>query len=588
MDKYKWDLTKIIKNEKEFNSLCDEVNDTINKIITYKDKIMLNSTNLFDLLELDTHLEFLIEKLYVYSHLSYYDNMGSTKFQEYKEKIEYLVTLASSKTSFITPELLKSEYSKVEEYIKENNKLERYRLSLERTYRYKSHILSEQEEKLLSDISEITNVSKSTYDALNNIDVKFDSIKDENGKKIELNHSNYGVLLTSKDRSLRKRAFNSCYKYYEDHINTISNLYIGKIKTNSFISKTRKYKNSLEMKLFPDEVNEKLYDSLIKVTNNNLKYLKDFYKVKSNSLGYKLHMYDLYVNTSKKIKDKIDYEYGIKLLNEALKPLGSNYLSVFNHLLNNHCVDVYPKDKKRSGAYEWAVYGVDPYVSLNYENDINSVSTLAHEMGHAMHTYYSNKNQDYLYASYPIFLAEIASTVNEILLSEYLINNSKTKDEKEYYLIEFLDKFKATVYRQTMFAEFEKKAHEKYEKDNILTSEYLCNEYLKLNKKHFSPVVKVDDTIKYEWARIPHFYDSFYVYKYATGFISALIIADNLLNKKDFKEKYIKFLSSGSIMYPLDLLNNIDIDLTSVKELDRAFQIFNEKLNMLKELEKEV
>ena len=341
------------------------------------------------------------------------------------------------------------------------------------------------------------------------------------------------------------------------------------------------------MYLFPDEVDTKLYKELIKVTNKNTKLLKEYYKIKSKSLGYKLHMYDLYVNTSKILDKKIKYEEAIDIVNKALKPLGEDYLKVFNHLLNNNCVDVYPKDKKRFGAYQWGVYGVEPYVSLNYENDIDSVSTLAHEMGHAMHTYYSNTNQDYLYADYPIFLAEIASTVNEVLLSEYLLNNTKDKDEKIYYLVEFLDKFKGTVFRQVMFAEFENIIHEKYENGESLTMELLCDEYYKLNKNHFSPVVKVDEDIKYEWSVIPHFYTSFYVYKYATGFISALLIVDKLLHDKNFKDKYIEFLSSGNIDYPLDLLKKIDIDLKKEKVLNRAFEIFNEKLNMLKSLEKE-
>ena len=293
-------------------------------------------------------------------------------------------------------------------------------------------------------------------------------------------------------------------------------------------------------------------------------------------------MYDLYVNTSKVPEKVIPYEEGIKIVNEALKPLGKEYLENFNYLLNNRCVDVYPKNKKRSGAYQWGSYKVLPYVSLNYENNIDSVSTLAHEMGHAMHSYYSDKNQEFIYAQYPIFLAEIASTVNEILLSEYLINNTTNEDEKEYYLIEFLDKFKATVFRQVMFAEFESEIHKKYENGESLTMELLCDTYLKLNKKHFSPVIKVDDTIKYEWARIPHFYTPFYVYKYATGFISALIIADKLLHTDDFINKYMLFLKSGGSKYPLDLLKEIGIDLTDEKVINRAFEIFVEKVNLLK------
>ena len=295
-------------------------------------------------------------------------------------------------------------------------------------------------------------------------------------------------------------------------------------------------------------------------------------------------MYDLYLNTSKVPEKKISYEESIKIINEALKPLGDDYLDKFNYLVNNRCIDVYPKDKKRSGAYQWGTYGVLPYVSLNYENNIDSVSTFAHEMGHAMHTYYSNENQDYLYANYPIFLAEIASTVNEVLLSNYLIKNAENNDEKEYHLIDFLDKFKATVYRQVMFAEFEDVIHEKYENGESLTKDLLCEVYYRLNKNHFSPQVVVDKDIQYEWARIPHFYTSYYVYKYATGFISALIIADKLESDESFKDKYINFLSSGNIKYPLELLCDLGIDITDEDVLSRAFELFKEKLELLKSL----
>ena len=583
--KYEWDLTKIFKNENEYNKTIDEVKELTKQLVSLKGKIMKNSDSLLQTLELDTKLDLLIERLYVYSFLGYYENMGNVKFQEYKERILSLVSEISSETSFITPELLSSSYDVVLKYIKSNNKLEKYRIMLERTFRYKEHVLSDKEEKILSDMSEITRIPKSTYDELNNVDSDFGKIKDEKGNSVVLTSANYGMFLSSKDRKVRQSAFNKKYKFYENHINTISSLYIGKVKTNCMLSRIRKYNSVLEMALFSDNIDTKLYDSLIKVTDDNIKYLKDFYEFKGKSLGYKLHMYDLYVNTSKHPDKKVTYTEALKIVNEGLKPLGKDYLEKFNHLINNRCVDVYPKDKKRSGAYEWGTYGYEPYVSLNFDGTMDNVSTLAHEMGHAMHTYYSNSSQDYIYASYPIFLAEIASTVNEILLSEYLYKNTTDKDEKEYYLIEFLDKFKATVYRQVMFGEFEKIIHNKYENKEALTKDLLCDTYLDLNKKHFGGSVVVDDTIKYEWARIRHFYDSFYVYKYATGFISALLIADRLLNTNDFKDKYIKFLSSGDIMYPLDLLKSIDIDLTDKKTLERAFVIFSEKLNELKKLE---
>ena len=581
-NKYDWDLTRMFNDETEYKNAIKETEELLDKLVTYKGRLLNSSEELYEALTIGEKIDFLTEKLYVYSHLGHYQNMSDLKYQQYKEECLSLSNKASSMTSFMTPEILSYDYSKIEEYLNENKKLEKYRKMFEDTFRYKSHVLSEKEEKLISDLSEVFRVPDNTYEAINNIDVKFDSIKNEKGEKVPLTSSNFSSFLMSKNRKVRKEAFNKKYKYYKEHINTISSLYIGKVKSDSILAKVKNYDSALNMHLFPDFINEKLYNNLIKTTNKNTKYLKEYYKIKSESLGYKLHMYDLYVNTSKVPEKVIPYEEGIKIVNEALKPLGKEYLENFNYLLNNRCVDVYPKNKKRSGAYQWGSYKVLPYVSLNYENNIDSVSTLAHEMGHAMHSYYSDKNQEFIYAQYPIFLAEIASTVNEILLSEYLINNTTNEDEKEYYLIEFLDKFKATVFRQVMFAEFESEIHKKYENGESLTMELLCDTYLKLNKKHFSPVIKVDDTIKYEWARIPHFYTPFYVYKYATGFISALIIADKLLHTDDFINKYMLFLKSGGSKYPLDLLKEIGIDLTDEKVINRAFEIFVEKVNLLK------
>ena len=582
---YKWDLTRIFKDENDYNNSIKRVNEILERIPEYKGRILENENTLFELLELDTEMDKLLSKIYVYSYLGFYDNMADVKFQQYKESASSLMVKASSITSFMIPEILSSEFTLIEEYISKNNKLELYRKVLEKIFRDKPHVLSEKEEKILSDLGEIMDIPSDAYDAINNIDVSFGKIKDEEGKNVELTSSNYVLFLSSKNEKVRKAAFKKKHEYYKNHINTISSLYIGQVKSDVFYSKTRKFNSVLEANLFSDNIDKKLYKSLIKATNKNTKYLKEYYKLKAKSLGRKLHMYDLYVNTSKVPEKVIPYEDAIKITNEALKPLGEDYLNKFNYLVENRCIDVYPKDKKRSGAYQWGTYGILPYVSLNYENNIDSVSTFAHEMGHAMHTYYSDTNQDFLYASYPIFLAEIASTVNEVLLSNYLIKNAENKEEKEYHLIDFLDKFKATVYRQVMFAEYEDIIHEKYENGESLTKDLLCETYYKLNKNHFSPAVTVDKDIQYEWSRIPHFYTSYYVYKYATGFISALIIADKIENDETFKDKYIKFLSSGNTKYPLELLKDLGIDMTDEKVLNKAFDLFNEKLELLKNIE---
>ncbi len=583
MEKYNWDLTKIFKDEKEYLDTLNTIKNNIKEIINYKGKILSNSDNLFSLLELDSETDKLITKVYVYSYLSYYSNTANSKYQEYKEQANDIYNSYASCTSFITPEIQSVSLDEINKMIDSDNRLLKYRFMILEIFRLKKHILSEKEESLIKNISSVLNTSDEAYTALNNTDIVLSNIKDENNNSVKLTASNYSKYIKSSNERVRKDAFDSMISFYKNHINTISQLYIGSVKKDCKISEIRKYNSTLEAGLYGDNISTNLYNTLIKVTDNNLNLIKEYYDIKSRVLKRKLHMYDTYYNIASCDEKNISYEEGVELSNKALEVLGSDYIDKFNYLINNNCVDVYPKDNKRSGAYEWGCYECNPYVSLNYENNVDSVSTLIHEMGHAMHTYYSNKNQEYIYANYPIFLAEIASTVNEILLSEYMFNNTNSIDDKIYYLVEFLDKFKATVYRQVMFAEFESIIHDKCDKNEPLTKEILCDTYYKLNVKHFSPSVIVDDDIKYEWARIPHFYNSFYVYKYATGFISALVIAEKLINKEPgFKEKYIEFLSSGSSDYPLELLKKLGIDLTLESTINDGFKVFEEKVNLLK------
>lgn len=584
MDKYKWDLSKIFKDEKEFYDAINKIKTNLNKLSKYKGHILDSKNSLYEFYMLDDETGLLCDRVYVYSYLGYYDNTSDVKFQEYKEKATSIVHKYSTIVSFVIPELQSKEYEYVLKLIDGDSRFDKYRFSLENIYRFKKHVLSSEEEKLLSEVSNVFSSSHDAFVALNNTDVIFDNIKDENNKSVKLTSSNYSKYITSKDERVRKNAFSSLIKFYKKHINTISSLYLGQIKADTVCSKVRKYDSSISSSLFRDNIPVELYDTLIKCTVSNLDTLKKYYDIKSRVLGKKLHIYDTYVNISSLEEKNISFEEGVVLVNKALKVLGEDYLSEFNNIINSNCVDVYPKDNKRSGAYEWGTYGVSPYVSLNYENNIEGVSTLAHEMGHAMHTYYSNLNQDYNNANYPIFLAEMASTVNEVLLSEYLINNTSDIDEKIYYLNEFIDKFKGTVFRQVMFATFEKEIHEKYENNEAITPSVLCDEYYKLNQLYFSPSVIVDDDIKYEWARIPHFYSSFYVYKYATGFISALVIASKLINNESgFKDKYIKFLSSGGSNYPLDILKELGINLNDYNTINGAFDILRNKVQLLQE-----
>lgn len=580
MDKYKWDLRKIFKNKKEFLDAIDKIKENVENIINYKGKI---KENLYSLLELQSETDLLIEKVYVYAYLAYYSDTANDKFQEYKDKASNMYDFYASSISFINPEIQKIDSNEIEKLIKEDKRLSKYEFLLLDLFRYKKHILSESEESLLRSISSIFRVPIEAFTALDNTDIDFSSIKDENGKEVKLTSSNYSRYITSSDERVRKDAFESMINFYKKHINTIKELYIGSVKKDCLTSKIRNYNTALEGSLFSDNIPVSLYETLIKVTDKNISSLQEYYDIKSSVLKRKLHMYDTYYNIASCDEKEIPYDEGVKLVTNALSVLGEDYIKNFTRLINNNSVDVYPCDNKKSGAYQWGCYDSDPYVSLNYENNINSVSTLAHEMGHAMHSYYSNKTQEYVYAGYPIFLAEIASTVNEILLSEYLLSTTNSIDDKIYYLVEFLDKFKKTVYRQVMFAEFESIIHSKCENNESLTKDVVCDTYYNLNMKHFSPSLVVDDDIKYEWAEVPHFYNAFYTYKYATGFISALVIAKKLIYKEPgFKEKYIEFLSSGGSDYPLELLKKLGIDLTLESTLNEGFKVFDEKVKLLK------
>ncbi len=584
--KDKWDLTKLVKNRKEYESGIERIKALAKEIEDMKGHILDDENTLLKYVKTDEELSLLQERLYVYALIKYYDDMGNTENQADKEAMSKLLSDVSSSLSFVTPELFKHDLNYVKGLINKKEELKKYEFSFEETYRYQEHFLSDAEEKIMSSLSETFSTSRNAFNALDNVDISLGNIIDESGNEVELTQSNYQRYIQSKNREVRKSAFEKLYAYFKGRINTISALYAGVVKQDAFVTQTRKYDSILQRALFGDMVSPEAYKTLIKVVDKHLELIKRYYRLKGKCLGIdEMHMYDTGVNISESKNKEIPYEEGKKIILDALSILGEDYIKNISHLFDSNCVDVYPKKNKKSGAYEIATYGVDPYVSTNYEGTIDSVSTVAHEMGHAMHSYYSNKNNPFIYAEYPIILAEIASTVNETILSDYLLKHTDDEEEKIYYLVEFLDGFKGTIYRQTMFAEFEYLIHDMYERGESLTTEVICNTYKDLVKKHFEDAVYVDDEISYEWARIPHFYTPFYVYKYATGLISALCIVDKLKKEEGFNEKYIKdFLSRGGSDYPLNILKGIGIDITDESTLDSAFDMFEDKLNELESL----
>ncbi len=584
----KWDLTKFFKSEKEYKEACAKVLDILKKIVDLKGHILDSSDNLYAYLTLDDELGMNFERVYVYSYLYHFQDTNDNKGLLLKDKVDKLEEKINEDTSFARSELLSVKYSKIKEMIKENEKLKKYAFILEKLFRYEDHTLSKEEERIISLATNAFGTPDDSFSALDNADAKFGKVL-VNGNEVEITHSNYIKLLSNKNREVRKNTFETYYKFYVDHQNSLSEMYKGQVKEDIFMSKVRKFSSPLEMSLFSDNISIDVYKNLIKTVHDNLDAIYDYMKLRKEYLGYEeLHMYDMAV-------DLIDLNKAYSFLEakdvvlDAVKPLGDKYVNDLSQAFTNRWIDIYPNDGKRSGAYQWGAYRIDPYVSMNFEGNEDSVSTMIHELGHAMHSYYSDRNQDFSYAQYPIFLAEIASTVNEMLLNEYQIKHAKDDKEKLLYITSFLDKFRATVFRQTMFAEFEMIAHDKYQNGEALTAKELSDVYYDLNKLYYGNNVVSDDVIRYEWSRIPHFYTSFYVYKYATGLCSAIAIASDIINgNEDMRKKYLEFLKKGSSNYPLEILKECGVDMTTSEPIEKSMELFRKRLNEAKEIIKKV
>ena len=585
-DEHKWDLTKIYKDEKEWQKDFDDVKDKILKVTSYKDSFLSNGKRLYEYLKYDEEVSRKLEKIYYYAHLNYDADTLDEKYKVMKNKVSDLFTKYNELSSFVVPEILKLDEEKLNTFYKDEEKLEDYRFSIENIYRFKNHTLDEEKEKMLSNLSKCLSNPEETYEALTDSDFEYDYITDEKGNKVKFNESNYSLFIKSKDRSVRKKAFEMLHNKYKKYIRTITSTYKGEVENNVVLAKIRNYDSAISASLFSDNVSIDIYDNLIKVINDNMDVLYDYYDLKKEILSLdRLHMYDTYVEIINKIDKKYSFDEAKEIVMDALSVLGDKYISNLKKAFDEKWIDIYHSKGKRSGAYSSGNFDVNPYVLLNFEGTLNDVSTLAHELGHSMHTYLSCKNNPYQYSSYEIFVAEVASTVNELLLANYMLKNSKNKDEKLAIINHILDLYKATLYRQTMFAEFEKETHKLREKGEVLTSDLLSNMYYDLVKKYFGPNVLCDDLIRYEWARIPHFYYNFYVYKYATGISAASYIVDGILNnKEDALENYINFLKTGGSMYPLDELKIAGVDLNSKSVILSAIKTFEKYLKEFKDI----
>lgn len=584
-EKYNWKLQDIFENEEQFRKEKSETLKLLNKIKDHQGKLCETSDNLYNCYKLYEQALEKFEKVYAYGMLTYHLDMSNQEGIKLFKEVETLGTEFGVSTSFITPEITYADEQTVKNYIKEDRFKEYYR-DINDILKEKKHILSKEEEKLLANYSEIFSAPENTFDILTNTEFKFGKLINENREEVELTDSTYTLYLKNQNQNVRKQAFNLMYKKYSEFINTITEMYIANVKTKSKTAKLRKYNSSLEKAVENDDASIKVYNSLIEAINENISSNYEFLKLKKKMLNIsEMHMYDLYVNPCEQGKDEITFEEAKQEVLNALQVLGEQYTNKLKEAFDNNWIDVYAKPNKRGGAYSMGVYGIHPFVLTNFVNSKRDVSTIAHELGHSMHSYYSNNNQGIINSNYTIMVAEVASTVNEILLSDYQIKNEEDKNKKAELLYELLEMIRATFFRQAMFAEFEKIVHEKIENEIMLSSDDLNKIYYELNQKYFGEAVKIDEQIKYEWARIPHFYSDFYVYKYSTGVSAAIAIATKILNKEPgFVEKYIEMLKQGCSKKSIDLLKMVDVDLESKDTYKTTIKFYTEKINELKEL----
>lgn len=584
--KYNWNLKEIFESREEFDKTKKELVEDLESISSYQGKLCSSSDNLYNCYNLYEKALEKYERLYGYGMLYYNLDMSNQEGIKLYKEVESLGTDFSTKTSFMTPEITYAENGVVEKYLSEDKRLDRYKRDILDILKEKEHILSKEEENLLANYSELFSAPENTFDILTNAEFKFGNLVNENGEEVELTESNYTLYLKSQNERVRKEAFNLMYNQYSKFINTITELYLAEVKATSVSAKLRKYKSSLEKAVLNDDASLKVYDSLIDSIHEGLHVNHEFIDLKKKILNkQEFHMYDLYVNPFEVEKDEITYEDARKEVENALAVMGEEYCNKLREAFDNNWIDVFAKPNKKGGAYSMGIYSVHPFVLLNFVNSKRDVSTIAHELGHSMHSYYSSSNQTIIDADYTIMTAEVASTVNEILLSNYQIEHEKDKTKKAELIYELLEMIRATLFRQSMFAEFEKIVHEKIENGETLSSEDLNEIYYSLNKEYFGNNMIVDENIKYEWARIPHFYSDFYVYKYATGISAAISIATKILKQGEpFVKKYIEMLKQGCSKKSIDLLKMVDVDLESKKVYKDAINFYYEKMEELKEL----
>ncbi|MBC7341644.1 MAG: oligoendopeptidase F [Clostridia bacterium] len=596
--KYRWRLEDLYSTAGAWERDFKKAEKLIQEFPRLQGKIKESAAGLKEVLKSRDQLDQLLERLYVYAHLQLDQDTTNSKSQALSQRIISLATEASTAQSFLVPELVSLEPERLEQYFQDEPELELYRHDIQETVRLREHILPPEQEKLLAGMGEIAAGPGQVFRMLNDADLKLPRIHDQEGREVQLTKGNYQQFIRRRERKVREEAFKALHQAYSDQINTLSTLYATSVKKDIYFARVRHYPSVLAAALDGDNIPLEVYDRLVEVVRKNLPLLHRYLELRRRMLDLPvLAPYDLYVPLVEPPEEKYTYEEACEIVARGLTPLGDDYVEELRRGMTGGWVDVMETRGKASGAYSTGAYPVHPYVLLNFQGDLDSVFTLAHEMGHAMHTFYSFAHQPYVYSGYSIFVAEVASTVNESLLMQHLL--AQTKEEMQaqgdktsqlrhrrlYLLNHYLEEFRATVFRQTMFAEFERLAHQEAERGGALTVDWLKQTYHQLNADYFGPQVQIDPLLDVEWARIPHFYSAFYVYKYATGFSAATALCQQILKEGDpARERYLKFLSLGSSNTPIELLKVAGVDMTRPEPVQEALDFFGQILQEMEEL----
>jgi oligoendopeptidase F len=582
----RWKLEDLFESQAAWDKEFAEAKALIKKIPEFQAKLA-DVAQLKACFELEDELSLHVERLYVYANMKHHEDTAEPTYQALSDKSKKISVESGEALSFITPEVLSLPDEKLDAIIADES-VAKFRHTLEEMRRQKAHVLSKNEEALLAQVGNMSSAPGTIFGMLNNADLKFPKVKNEDGEEIELTHGRYIQFLESKNQDVRREAFKAVYDTYGKLKNTLSSTLTSNVTKNIFYAKARKYDSVLDMSLYGDNIPQEVYTNLIDTIHKHLPLMHRYMNLRKKLLGLdELHMYDLFAPLVDEFKLDITFEEAKKTVSESLKPLGEDYLKVLQEGFDNGWIDVYENEGKRSGAYSWGAFGTHPYVLLNHKDNLNSMFTLTHEMGHALHSYYSDTNQNYRDAQYTIFLAEVASTLNEALLMDYLLGKSTDPKEKMYLLTYYADQFRTTVFRQTMFAEFEKIVHERSEQGDSLTPQELSKIYYDLNVLYYGDDMVIDKDIEMEWARIPHFYNSFYVYKYATGFSAATSFSKQILEEGEpAVERYLGFLKSGGSDFSINILKKAGVDMSSPEPIEQAMSVFEELIGQMEQLTK--